>query len=40
MAKVKADVDRQQAEVRRIDASGRFIEKLDAAIAAKSSREE
>ena len=40
MAKVKADVDRQRAEVRRIDASERFIEKLDAAIAAKAPREE
>jgi TolB-like protein/Tfp pilus assembly protein PilF len=40
LAKVKADVDRQRAEVRRIDVSERFIEKLDAAIAAKSPREE
>ena len=40
MAKVKTDVDRQRAEVRRIDASERFIEKLDAAIAAKTPREE
>jgi TolB-like protein len=40
MAKVKADVDRQRAEVRRIDASERFIEKLDVAIAAKAPREE
>jgi len=38
--KVKADVDRQRAEVSRIDARERFMEKLDAAIAAKAPREE
>jgi len=38
--KVKADVDRQRAEVSRIDARERFMEKLDAAIATKAPRAE
>jgi hypothetical protein len=34
MARVKADVDRQRAEVHRIDTSEDFSGKLDAAVAA------
>jgi len=37
MAKVKADVDRQRADVQRIDARDDFFAKLDAAIAAKAT---
>lgn len=40
MAKVKADVDRQRAEVQRIGASEDFFAKLDAAIAARARSEE
>jgi hypothetical protein len=35
MAKVKADVDRQAAEIARIDASEDFVAKFDAAMAAR-----
>lgn len=35
MARVKADVDRQRAEVERIDATGDFKARLDAAVAAR-----
>jgi hypothetical protein len=35
MAKVKAHVDRQRADVQRTDAGEDFFAKLDAAIAAK-----
>jgi len=35
MARVKADVDRQRAEVERIDATDDFIARLDAAVAAR-----
>lgn len=34
MAKVKADVDRQRAEVQRVDPGEAFLAQLDAAIAA------
>ena len=35
MATVKADIDRQRAEVERIDATDGFKAKLDAALAAR-----
>jgi tetratricopeptide (TPR) repeat protein len=35
MARVKADVDRQRAEVERIDATDDFISRLDSAVAAR-----
>jgi TolB-like protein len=38
MEKVKADVDRQRAEVQRIDASDGFLAKLDATIAGSAAR--
>ena len=39
MAKVKADVDRQRAEVAAIDAREDFVAKLDAAVAARARAE-
>jgi hypothetical protein len=36
MARVKADVDRQRAEVQAIDARENFAAKLDAAVAARA----
>jgi hypothetical protein len=40
MAKVKADVDRQRAEVARLDKQDNFGAKLDAALAARARQTE
>jgi hypothetical protein len=40
MAEVKADLDRQRAEVERIDAEEDFPSKLDAALAARRARDQ